>query len=161
MIELDYFLKVDEYSTLVYQVIQFSAGEPWRVVADGILLGSLEKLDGKWRQLSGDDFSLELFSGVSALIDEQHFNDLPLQISSRWPNLISEVLCRSDQEYLVVCKAGINFRSFEGIFSRFVSGLLKDEWPVSFKVFNHDFSQDFSVTARPGIWKKNMAGWGY
>ncbi len=159
MIELEYFLERSAGEVLVYQVIQFSAEEPWRVVFDGEVLGSLKKLEGKWKQLSGNDLPAEMVSGIVALVDGQYFNDLPTQILSRWPNLIAEVVCKSDQDYLVICKVDISFKSFQGIFSKFISGLLQDEWAVSFRVFNHDFSDDFYVEAKPVIWKKDKQGW--
>lgn len=159
MIELEYFLSEANDEVLVYQVIQFSPEDPWRVVLNGELLGSLDKFEGQWRQLSGEDFANQFFIDIVKFIDKQHFNDLPSALMSRWNKQIHEVVPRSDQEYLVVCKAGIGFKSFEGIFSRFVSGLLKDEWPINFRVFSHDFSEDFTLQAKPSVWKKNAVGW--
>ncbi|GGE48840.1 hypothetical protein EV200_10439 [Pedobacter psychrotolerans] len=159
MIELECFFTQADTEILVYQVIQFSPEDSWRVVLDGELMGSLDKFDGNWKQLSGEDFSEELLNSLIKLIEKQHFNQLPLALTSRWNNMIHEVVAKSDQEYLVVCKSGISFKSFEGIFSKFVPGLLKDEWPISFQVFNHDFSDDFTVLAKPTVRKKNMAGW--
>lgn len=159
MIELAYFLPDENDKVVVYQVIQFSPDDQWRVVLDGELLGSFDKFEGQWRQLSGEDFSNQFFSGIVNFVDMQNFNDLPAALMQRWNKQILEVVSRSDQEYLIVCKAGIGFNSFEGIFSRFVSGLLKDEWPVSFRVFNHDFSQDFTLLAKPLVLEKNIVGW--
>ncbi|MFD2287402.1 hypothetical protein GJU39_07525 [Pedobacter petrophilus] len=159
MIELEYFLSHAEDEVLMYQVIQFSPDDPWRVVLDGELLGSLDKVEGQWMQISGKDFSSKFFKDIVGFIDKQYFNDLPAALMSRWNKQIHEVLPRSDQEYLVVCKDGIGFKSFEGIFSRFVSGLLKDEWPINFRVFSHDFSEDFTLLAKPAQSKKNTVGW--
>ncbi len=160
MIELEYFLSDVDATVSVYQVIQFSPDDPWRVVLDGELLGSIDKIEGSWRQLSGEDFSVQFFNEIVAFIEKQNFNNLPAALISRWNNQIQEVVTRSDQEYLVICKAGISFSSFEGIFSRFVICLLKDEWPVNFRVFSHDFSQDFSLLAKPVVLKKHTLGWG-
>ncbi len=159
MTELDYFFEGEDEGSELYQLIRFGAGEPWRIVLDGELLGSLEKLQGTWRQLSGDDLNKQLFSMLTGHIDAQNFNSLPGEICSRWPNLVEKVMFRSDAAYMVICKEGISFKSFERIFSRFVPGLLKDEWTVSFQVFNHDFSDDFSVDARPLVYKKESFGW--
>ena len=160
MIELEYFLpQAEEDEVLMYQVIQFSPDDPWRVVFNGELIGSLDKIEGKWIQVSGKDFSNQSFEDISNFIDKQNFNDLPAALMSRWNKQIHEVVPRSDQEYLVVCKDGIGFKSFEGIFSRFVSGLLKDEWPVNFRVFSHDFSEDFTILTKPVRPKKNTIGW--
>ncbi|MGN7986254.1 hypothetical protein ACTJKC_02880 [Pedobacter sp. 22226] len=159
MIELEYFFDGENGAVEVYQLIQFGAGEPWRIVLDGELLGSLEKLQGTWRQLSGDELRTELFNGLICHINNQYFNSLPEQICSRWPNLVEKVVLKSDEAYLVICKEGISFKSFERIFSRFVPGLLKDEWVVKFQVFNHDFSDDFLLEASPLVDKRETFGW--
>lgn len=158
MIELEYFLE-RECETLVYQLIQFSPSEPWKILLDGELLGSITKHEAEWRQLNGEKLQDYLFDGITRLIDAQNFNGLPQEILSRWGNYIEQVLPRSDREYLVVCRAEISFKTFERVFSRFVSDLLKDEWLVEFKVFNHDFSEDFTVLAKPVVWRKEVVGW--
>jgi len=159
MIELEYFYDGENGAVMVYQLIQFEAGEPWRIVLDGELLGSLENPQGTWRQLSGDDLSAELFNSLTGHIDNQYFNILPEEICSRWPNLVERVVLISDAAYMVICKEGISFRSFERIFSRFIPGLLKNEWAVKFQVFNHDFSDDFLLESRPLVYKKEIFGW--
>ncbi len=90
---------------------------------------------------------------------QNFFNSLPQEICSRWPNLVEKVVLQSDTAYMVICKEGISFKSFERIFSRFVPGLLKDEWAIKFQVFNHDFSDDFSLNATPLVYKKETFGW--
>lgn len=158
MIELEYFLE-RECETLVYQLIQFSPSEPWKIVLDGELLGSVSKQGFEWKQLTGEELQDYLFKGMTTLIDAQNFNVLPQEVISRWGNYIDQVLPRSDSAYLVVCRSGISFKTFERVFSRFVSDLLKDEWSVEFQVFNHDFSEDFTVLAKPVVWRKEAAGW--
>jgi hypothetical protein len=159
MIELEYFFDGENGAVEVYQLIRFALGEPWRIVLDGELLGSLEKIQGIWRQLSGDELKVELFNSLTRHIDDQYFNRLPEELCLRWPSQIEKVVVSSDTGYLVICKAGISFKSFEGIFSRFVPGLLKDEWSVKFQVFNHDFSDDFLLEAKPMVKKKDSYGW--
>jgi len=160
MIELEYFLDRENGAVEVYQLIRFARAEPWRIVLEGELLGSIEKLQGSWGQLSGEPLSAELFGHLTRHIDSQHFNRLPEQLCQRWPKQIETVVARSDAEYLVICKAALNFKSFEGIFSRFVPGLLQDEWSVSFRVFNHDFSEDFSLLAAPTGISRASYCWG-
>ena len=148
MTQLDYFFSHLNGNTVSYQLIQFSVSEPWRIVLDGECLGSIEKMGKDWRQLTGNDLDATFLTGITTFIESQHFNSLPDEILSRWPKLIKEVVMKSDEEYLIICKAGIHFASFERIFTRFIPGLLKDEWPVSFQVYNHDFSADFTFQAR-------------
>jgi len=157
--ELEYFLESKNGAVEVYQLIRFGAGEPWRIVLDGELIGSLENLNGTWRQLSGDTLGAELFKGLTGHIDAQYFNRLPQEICSRWPNLVEKIVSRSDADYMVICKENISFKNFEQLFSKFIPGLLKDEWSVKFQVFNHDFSDDFLLTARPLVYKKEKFGW--
>lgn len=148
MTQLDYFFTGENEDTESYQLIQFSPSEPWRIVLDGEYLGSIEKVGKDWRQKSGKNLDTTFFTGITTFIESQHFNSLPNEILSRWPKLIQEVIMKSDEKYLVICKASIHFESFERIFTRFISGQLKDEWPISFQVYNHDFSADFTVQAR-------------
>lgn len=159
MTELEYFFEGGNGASEVYQLIRFGAGEPWKIVLDGELIGSMEKQHGTWMQQSGDELSNELLIGLAGHIDAQHFNSLPQEICSRWPNLVEKVVLRSDTAYMVICKEGISFKSFQRIFSRFVPGLLKDEWVVNFQVFSHDFSDDFLLHARPLVYKKESFGW--
>lgn len=149
MIELDYFFTESDEKSSHYQLIQFSQNEPWRLVQDGELLGSLEKWNGKWKQLTGSPLSDALLEGICKLIESQHYRQLPEQLLSRWGNVIAEVITKSDDEYLIICKERVSFRSFTSIFSKFVSTMLKDEWPVRFQLFNADFSEDFEIMAQP------------
>jgi len=159
MIELEYFFNSKSGLMEVYQLIRFAADEPWKIVLDGELLGSLENLHGTWKQLSGEQLSKALFDGITNHINNQYFNSLPEAICSRWPNLVAKVVLKSDIAYMVICKEGISFKDFERIFSRFVPYLLKEEWTINFQVFNHDFSDDFSLEVKPLAYKKETFGW--
>ncbi|WP_293789735.1 hypothetical protein [uncultured Pedobacter sp.] len=159
MTELEYFFEDENGLSVVYQLISFGVGEPWKIVRDGELIGSMKKWKGTWKLQSGDELSDDLLIGLTSHIDAQHFNCLPGEISSRWPNLVEKVVLRSDTAYMIICKEGINLNSFQAIFSRFVPGLLKDEWAINFQVFNHDFSDDFSLLAKPLVYKKESFGW--
>ncbi len=61
MVELEYFFDGKNGVVEVYQLIRFATDEPWSIVLDGELLGSIEKLHDTWRQDSGNDLSTELF----------------------------------------------------------------------------------------------------
>jgi len=161
MTELDYFFTHSDGKTNGYQLIWFSFAEPWRILLDGELLCSIEKTGQEWKQISGEDLPDDLFKGISRFIESQYFNTLPSELLSRWPKLIDKVVVRSDRSYLIVCKTGIAFKNFERIFARFVPGLLKDEWPVNFQVYDHDFSDDFMITVKPekGEYKSSYQHW--
>jgi hypothetical protein len=143
LIELDYFFETPDGETLIYRLIQFSINGPWSVLDGDEFLGSIEKREGKWMAVLGEYLSHAMVQEAGKLIDKQYYHTLPAEICARWPKLIAEVIAKTDREYVVVCKPLINFETFERIFTKFVPGLIKDEWSVDFQVYNHDFSQDF------------------
>lgn len=146
MIELVYFDQ--NIVTKAYQVIQFRSGESWRVARDGELLGSMEKLDGVWRGCVGTDLPAELVDRIGRLIDAQHFNRVPDDIKTHWPAQVQEVIPTGDVEYLVIAKPEVDFERFVKIFAAYVPHLLKDEWPVLFKVYDAAMNEDVQVTAQ-------------
>lgn len=148
MIELDHFFHTPDGAVRVIQLIQFELQEPWRLVEGDRLLGSIAKLRGEWRQVLGENLPNQLVSSAGTFIDRQHYHSLPAEIMARWPKLIEQVVMRSDSEFMVVCKAPVSFRTFEQIFSKYVVSLLRDEWPVTFRVYNHNFSQDFVLKTK-------------
>ncbi|SER95149.1 hypothetical protein [Pedobacter rhizosphaerae] len=148
MIELDYFFPTPGGADRVIQLIQFELQEPWRLVEGDKLLGNIAKLRGEWRQVLGESLPAALVSGAGTFIDRQHYHALPAEIMARWPKLIEQVVMRSDSEFMVVCSAQVSFRTFEQIFSKYVVSLLQDEWPVTFRVYNHNFSEDFIFRAK-------------
>lgn len=92
-----------------------------------------------------------LLGGIARLIEEQHFHQLPLDIKMHWEDQVQEVLAQSDADYLVVCKPGICFESFEKIFRRSVGLLQKDEWQIRFRVYNSQMSDDFEFSANKHV----------
>lgn len=146
MIELVYF---DQNAVnRAYQVIQFRAGESWRISREGELLGSMEKLNGIWRGRGGSELADELIGNIGRLIDAQHFNRLPDEIKTHWPAQVQEVIPTGDVEYLVVAKPEVDFDKFVKIFTAYVPHLLKDEWPVLFKLYDAGMNRDLEVTAQ-------------
>jgi hypothetical protein len=146
MIELVYF---DQNAiNKAYQVIRFREGESWQVVQDGELLGSIEKLDGNWYGRDKSALTADLVKQIGRLIDAQHFNRLPEEIKTHWPGQVEAVIPSGDAEYLVIGKPQIDLERFIKIFSAYVPHLLKDEWPILFKVYNAEMSEDFEVEVK-------------
>jgi len=146
MIELVYF---DQNAiSKAYQVIQFRAGESWRIARNGESLGSMEKLDGVWRSRGGSELADELIGNIGRLIDAQHFNRLPADIKIHWPAQVQEVIPTGDVEYLVIAKPEVDFERFVKIFTAYIPHLLKDEWPVLFKLYDAGMNHDLEVTAQ-------------
>lgn len=148
MIELDYFPRGNAG---VYQLVQFRAAEPWRVVESGELLGSLVKTDGVWQLKGNSGLSMELLEDIGRFIDGQEFNLLPMIIRNRWPDEVTEVVAQGDNGYLVVCKDGIDFERFEKVFRAYLPGLVKDEWAICFRVYDAGMNADFEVVVNGSV----------
>jgi len=147
MTELNYFFERSNGEMMNYQLIQFTVNAPWSVLDGDEFLGSIEKNDGKWIAVLGNNLTHTIVQGAGNLIDKQHYHALPAEICARWPKLVAEVIAKSDDMYMVVCKPEINFQTFKRIFTKFIPGLLKDEWPVDFYVYNDSFNEDFVLMA--------------
>ena len=143
MIELTYFHPLE--TNQVYQVIQFREQDPWKVVEDGELLGSVEKLEGIWRCMGNQTLDDQLIKGIGNLIDQQHFNRLPLDIKKHWADDVQEALAQGDNQYLVICKPDVDFHRFEKVFHTYISELVKDDWEIRFRVYDAAMSNDFEV----------------
>lgn len=146
MIELIYFQPSEPQKA--YQVIQYHSGEPWIVVEDGELLASLEKLNGTWRSMRDTKFNDQLTQGIGCLIDEQHFNRLPLEIKKHWTEYVQEAIAQGDNQYMVICKPEIDFIRFEKVFRTYIPGLVSDDWEIRFRVYNAEMSSDFEVAVK-------------
>ncbi|RZJ92842.1 MAG: hypothetical protein EOO20_00005 [Chryseobacterium sp.] len=70
---------------------------------------------------------------------------MPKLIKNRWKDFVAEVVVQSESNYLIVTKADIDFETFERIFSDFVPQLIKEEWPITFKVYDAGFNQEFEL----------------
>lgn len=142
MVELNYFPEDNES---VYQVIQFRAGEPWRIVDAGELLGSIEKLDGSWYLKGKAALAGNLIDGIGKLIDSQNFNQLPQDIKLHWSPYVHEAIAQGDHEYLVICKPDIDFERFEKVFRSYINTLVKDQWEIRFRIYDAMMANDFEV----------------
>jgi hypothetical protein len=147
MIELTYF----ENSTQVFQVTQFRAGESWRIVHAGELLGSVIKSDGRWVANRNSVLVEGLVESIGKFIDLQHFNKLPDELKTHWPMYIRQVIIQGDDQYLIVCLPGIDFSHFEKLFRTYISTLVKDRWEILFKIYDAEMSADFEVLVKQGL----------
>lgn len=144
MIELIYF-SAEENGKKAYQVIQEKPDEPWQIVDGDELIGRMEKMLGFWNLRCWGEIPEGMVSGIARLIEGQHYNQLPVDIKTHWADYVHEVIPRSDAEYLVICKARIDFCRFQKLFGECVAGLIKDEWQIRFRVYDADMSRDFEV----------------
>jgi hypothetical protein len=147
MIELTYY----ENSSQLFQVMQFRAGDAWRIVHNGELLGSIIKVENTW--VAGRNSSLVqgLVESIGKFIDLQHFNKLPRELETHWSMYIRQVIVQGDDQYLIVCLPLVNFRRFEKVFRAYIGSLVKDRWEILFKVYNAEMSADFEVLVKQGL----------
>lgn len=143
MIELNYFHPQELHK--VYQVIQFSTQDHWKVVVDGELVGSVKKLEGNWYSTGKFLLDDQLVNNIGALIDQQNFNGLPVAIKKHWADDVQETIAQGDDQYLVICRPGVNFHRFEKVFRNYVHELVKDSWEIRFRVYDAEMSNDFEV----------------
>lgn len=144
MIELTYFTEGSPEDG-VYQVIQFNPGEPWQLVNEDEVIGTLDNEYGLWNLRSWAPVPDGLATGIGRLIEDQHFNKLPAMISRRWSEYVQQVVMISDAEYLVICLEGVDLQRFERIFSGSITELVKDEWKIRFRVYDALMNNDFQV----------------
>ncbi|WP_316795061.1 hypothetical protein [Pedobacter agri] len=144
LISLDYIFGEGE-QIRAFQIVRFSAKEPWLVFENGLLLSTLNKENGIWIQIGADRFQDECAVNIEKFIDQQHFNFLPGKIKTHWFEAVEEVVMQNDSLYLVVCKPDIEFSRFKNVFASFIPELVEEEWAVEFKVYNSDFEDEFMV----------------
>ena len=149
MIELVYFSK-HQRPRKAYHVIQEKPGEPWQIVDGDELIGRMEKMQGLWNLRCWGEIPEGMCMELANLIESQHFNYLPAEIKSHWQAQVHEIIPQSDDEYLLVCKPGIDFERFVKVFSAYVPCLLKDEWPITFNLYDAGMNEDATVSV-PGI----------
>jgi len=141
---LDYLFGVGE-DMAAYQLVRFSQEGPWCVLSSGYLLGNLSKHNGIWIAKDAGHLDGERVLSIGRFIDSQHFNFLPDKIKLHWEQSVEEVIMHNDSSYMVICKEGIKFEHFKGMFCAYIPELVREEWTVIFNVYNAGFSEDFKV----------------
>ena len=147
MIELIYFSK-GENQKKAYHIMQPRGGEPWQIVDGDELIGTMEKLQGLWNLCGVGEIPAGLCTELAELIESQHFNHLPEDIKTHWPGKVLEVVVKNDAEYLVICKPETDLERFVKLFSAYAPHLLKDEWPIVFKLYDAEMNEDLEVTVQ-------------
>lgn len=139
-----------------YQLVRFEECGSWSVLYNGYLMANLYKADKSWISVDGGSLDNRKVASIGRFIDSQHFNLLPDKIKTHWEEQVQEVIMENDSSYMVVCRDGIEFSRFRLMFSSFISELVEEEWPVSFRVYNALFSDDFEIEVSPAPWKKTI-----
>ncbi|WP_231491406.1 hypothetical protein [Pedobacter sp. Leaf170] len=144
MVVLDYLFE-DQTGLKAYQLIRQGSGAVWLVLDDDELLATLDKTDGRWAAVGDSSLDVSRLNHIGSFIDKQHFNFLPGKIKSHWADWVQEVVMENDSAYLVICRANTDFFRFKSVFSAFIGQLVEDEWEITFKVYNADFTDEFMV----------------
>jgi hypothetical protein len=119
-------------------------------------MANLYKADESRISVYGGSLDNRQVASIGRFIDSQHFNLLPDKIKTHWEEQVQEVIMENDSSYMVVCRDGIEFSRFRLMFSSFISELVEEEWPVSFRVYNALFSDDFEIEVSPAPWQKTI-----
>jgi hypothetical protein len=116
----------------------------WIIHNGETLITRISRIHGRWKQLSGEVVPKELINGIGYFIEKNYYESIPILIKERWPRLIISAEKRSENEIMIVCNEQVNLSSFQPIFCKYVSQLFKEEVCMILKVYNHDFSKDFT-----------------
>ena len=126
-----------------YQLVNYLESEGWHILSGGYLIGRLQKVDNAWLSTIPTNLDQERLSEIGAFIDAHHFNHLSLKLKNHWATYIQEVIMQSDIDYLIVCREHIDLGRFQLLFTSFLKELVAVPWPINFKVYNSDFSDEF------------------
>lgn len=127
-----------------FQISQSAPEDLWCIYEDNTLLARITRIQETWKQLSGDALPKELIRGAGAHIQQVYYNSVALQIKERWPGIIGSVEKKSNAEIAIICKPQVNLSTFRSIFCKHVTRLFTQEVNMELKVYNYNFSQDFS-----------------
>ena len=69
MTRLQYKLEYPGFTDYTYNILQIKQGAPYQFFSNDTLIGTIEKLDGKWQQTSGRQTLNEIVEGMGNFID--------------------------------------------------------------------------------------------
>jgi len=141
----------------VYLLLQNQSGQPFEIWDEQKFLGKIDVLNDRWANVSSQKLDIQLIEDMGRFIDRQHYRQLPVEIKKRWPGWIGEVVVVTEEEYLVISKPYIEFAQFEKVFRNYIAQMVRDEWKMFFRVFNADFSDEFSLHLQPKQYYKQVS----
>jgi len=127
-----------------FRISQSAAEDLWCIYEEDNLIARITKIQETWKQLSGDALPKEFIRSAGAHMQQIYYNSVALQIKERWPGIIGSVEKKSNAEIAIVCKPQVNLSTFRSIFCKHVARLFTQEVNMELKVYNYNFSQDFS-----------------
>ncbi|PWS25926.1 hypothetical protein DHW03_19020 [Pedobacter yonginense] len=146
MINLDFPWKFSNGKIIIYTIIQQAKDSPYFFYAHDNLIGSVNKVNGDWVQISGRQALDSVIEGIGMFIEE-HINlaTLPNDIIQGWPNEVLEVDTISDEEYLIIIADNVDIIKFEIEFRDQIPELVNQEWQVKFQVAKKISDESFEV----------------
>jgi len=70
MIELAYRCTVPNHHDKTYTLVQYDANGPVQFLIDGTNAGKIEKQDGIWHQIEGDEIEGDILKEMGAFLDQ-------------------------------------------------------------------------------------------
>lgn len=70
MKRLQYRLEYPDFTDCTYSILQIRKGAPYQFFSKDTLIGSIEKVDGKWQQTSGRQTLDGIVEGMGAFIEK-------------------------------------------------------------------------------------------
>lgn len=71
MIELAYRCELPGHEHHVYTLMQYGNDEPFSYMIDGVVIGKLDRIDGEWKQISGENTPREIINDIGSFLDNR------------------------------------------------------------------------------------------
>lgn len=71
MVELAYRCNLPGHEKHVYTLMQYGNNEPFAYMIDGVVIGKLDKVDGNWKQVEGEQTPKEVIADIGYFLDHR------------------------------------------------------------------------------------------
>jgi len=151
MIELTYRSEQGFLEDVSYQLMRARMHDPWLVLSGCKVLGIVDKVEGSWMQIVGEDIPPMAIEGIGNLINKQQFSWLPDLIKKQWPKYVLDVIVENLQHYEIICHKEACTKRFKQRFTLGVHALAERESALVFKVRCFQKSDSYEIIKIPAI----------
>ncbi|WP_293782761.1 hypothetical protein [uncultured Pedobacter sp.] len=151
MIQLTYLFEQEFLEDIPYQLMRAGMKDPWLVLSGCKVLGIIDKVEGNWTQIVGEDIPLLAIDKIGSLIDTQQFSWLPDLIKKQWPNYVLDVIVENLQRYEIICHKEACNQRFKQRFTLGIHALAERESALVFNVRCFQKSDSYVVIKAPAI----------
>jgi len=151
MIELTYPFKQGSLKDVFYQLMRSSMEDPWLVLSGCKVLGIIDKVEGSWTQIVGEDIPPMAIEGMGDLINMQQFSWLPNLIKKQWPKYVLDVVVENVDRYEIICHKEACPKRFQQRFTLGIHALAQRESALVFKIRCFQKSDCYEVLKAPAI----------